>query len=70
MYDDQINMFNSESATKRTKKRSLDAKAKKIIEAPKGEIYEKTVEEVMHSSMLPYSEFVIMDRALPRVEDG
>ncbi len=30
----------------------------------------KALEEVMHDSMLPYSEFVIMDRALPRVEDG
>lgn len=30
----------------------------------------KTMEEVMHSSMIPYSEHVIMDRALPRVEDG
>ena len=30
----------------------------------------KTMEEVMHESMLPYSEYVIMDRALPRVEDG
>ena len=71
IYDDeQINMFSKTSEQKPTKKRSLDAKAKKIIEAPHGEIYEKTVEEVMHSSMLPYSEFVIMDRALPRVEDG
>ena len=69
-FDDQINMFEKTEEPKRTKKRSLDAKAKKIIEAPHGEIYEKTVEEVMHSSMLPYSEFVIMDRALPRVEDG
>ncbi len=69
-FDDQINMFEKDNASKRTKKHHLDAKAKKIIEAPHGEIYEKTVEEVMHSSMLPYSEFVIMDRALPRVEDG
>ncbi|MCL2847244.1 MAG: DNA topoisomerase 4 subunit A [Firmicutes bacterium] len=30
----------------------------------------KTMEEVMHESMIPYSEFVILDRALPRVEDG
>lgn len=30
----------------------------------------KSVEQVIHESMLPYSEFVIMDRALPRVEDG
>ncbi len=30
----------------------------------------KNMEEVMHESMIPYSECVIMDRALPRVEDG
>ncbi|MCL2752364.1 MAG: DNA gyrase subunit A, partial [Firmicutes bacterium] len=30
----------------------------------------KTMEEVMHESMMPYSEHVILDRALPRVEDG
>ena len=33
-------------------------------------VYEKTVEQVMHESMIPYSEYVILDRALPRVEDG
>lgn len=30
----------------------------------------KSVEQVIHESMMPYSEFVILDRALPRVEDG
>jgi len=30
----------------------------------------KEIGTVMHESMIPYSEFVIMDRALPRVEDG
>ena len=33
-------------------------------------IYDVAFEEVMHNSMLPYSENVILDRALPRVEDG
>lgn len=33
-------------------------------------IIQKTMEEVMHNSMIPYSEHVIMERALPRVEDG
>ncbi len=38
-------------------------------------IYNQTVldtvfEEVMHNSMIPYSENVILDRAIPRVEDG
>ncbi|MDR0856615.1 MAG: DNA gyrase subunit A, partial [Clostridiales bacterium] len=33
-------------------------------------IVTRTMEEVMHDSMMPYSEHVILDRALPRVEDG
>lgn len=39
-------------------------------EEPKGKLYEVPLEEVLPSSMLPYAEFVILDRALPRVEDG
>ena len=40
-------------------------------EPPKGEIIlQKSMESVMHDSMIPYSEFVILERALPRVEDG
>lgn len=49
------------------KNEKLD-KVKSIV--PNGHLFEKTVEEVMSTSMLPYSEYVIMDRALPRVEDG
>ena len=37
---------------------------------PTGNIYVTPLEEVMPDSMLPYAEFVILDRALPRVEDG
>ncbi len=33
-------------------------------------IFLKTMDEVMHQSMLPYAEYVILERALPRVEDG
>ena len=33
-------------------------------------IIQRSMEEVMHESMIPYSEHVIMERALPRVEDG
>ena len=43
-------------------------KIKNII--PNGQLLHKTVEEVMTASMLPYSEYVILDRALPRIEDG
>ncbi len=37
---------------------------------PQGNIFVQPIEEVMPGSMLPYAEFVILDRALPRVEDG
>ena len=30
----------------------------------------KALEDVLHESMIPYTEHVVMDRALPRVEDG
>ena len=30
----------------------------------------QSIDEVLHNSMIPYSEFVLLDRALPRVEDG
>lgn len=33
-------------------------------------IIEKPIEKVLPDSMMPYSEYVIMERALPRVEDG
>ncbi len=33
-------------------------------------ILSQTMENVMHNSMIPYSEHVILERALPRVEDG
>ena len=35
----------------------------------KGVIY-KSMSEVLHDSMIPYTECVVLDRALPRVEDG
>ncbi len=33
-------------------------------------IIQTPMEEVMHQSMIPYAEYVILERALPRVEDG
>lgn len=45
--------------------------AKKNIQYEnKSQLFEMPVEEVMHTSMMPYSEYVILDRAIPRVEDG
>ena len=37
---------------------------------PTGSLFVTPLEEVLPASMLPYAEFVILDRALPRVEDG
>ena len=37
---------------------------------PQGQLFVEPLEKVLHTSMLPYAEFVILDRALPRVEDG
>ena len=34
------------------------------------QIVQTPMEDVMHNSMIPYSEHVILERALPRVEDG
>ena len=39
-------------------------------EEKKTRITLQTMEDVMRDSMIPYSEAVILDRALPRVEDG
>lgn len=33
-------------------------------------VINKNLDVIMHESMMPYSEHVILDRALPRVEDG
>ena len=47
-------------------------KEQRNLPAPeqKGEIFLTPLEEVLPGSMLPYAEYVILDRALPRVEDG
>ncbi|MBQ3234810.1 MAG: DNA topoisomerase 4 subunit A [Clostridia bacterium] len=39
-------------------------------ENKKSNVIVSSIEEVLHSSMIPYAEYVILDRALPRVEDG
>ena len=45
------------------------SKKDEILTAEQG-ILSVPMEEVMHMSMIPYAEHVIMDRAVPRVEDG
>ena len=47
--------------------------AKKQQEAPivrNETILQRPMEDIIHMSMIPYAEYVILDRALPRVEDG
>lgn len=45
-------------------------KDKENIIVDTSKIIDCNIETVLHNSMLPYSEHVILDRALPRVEDG
>ncbi|MCK9575080.1 MAG: DNA topoisomerase (ATP-hydrolyzing) [Clostridia bacterium] len=33
-------------------------------------VFSKALDEVMRDSMMPYTEYVVLDRAIPRVEDG
>jgi len=50
-------------------KKSRDGNQIKSDDRP--EVFnEVSMDEVMHNSMLPYAEHVILERALPRVEDG
>ena len=44
-------------------------KKESFIQDP-SKVFRKPLEDVMHESMMPYAEYVIMERALPRVEDG
>ena len=43
---------------------------KPIVKDDPSRIIQSSMEEVMHNSMIPYAEHVILERALPRVEDG
>ncbi len=44
--------------------------AKKTEEPIQETIILRSMDEMMHQSMMPYAEHVILERALPRVEDG
>jgi len=66
-------MADSDSSVSAEEKKSNRKKLKEqlLIEAGLGKsIIDKNLDLVMHESMMPYSEHVILDRALPRVEDG
>ena len=66
-------MADSESGATEEEKKSNKKKLKEqlLVSAGLGKnVVDKNLDVVMHESMLPYSEHVILDRALPRVEDG
>ena len=46
------------------------AKEAPIVKDDPSRILDTSMEDVMHNSMIPYAEHVILERALPRVEDG
>ena len=46
------------------------AKKPPVEEQKAPDIIQASLEEVMHQSMMPYAEHVILERAIPRVEDG
>ena len=59
----------STEAEKKSNRKKL--KEQLLVSAGIGKsVVDKTLDVVMHESMMPYSEHVILDRALPRVEDG
>ena len=43
---------------------------KPVVKDDPSRILDISMEDVMHNSMMPYAEHVILERALPRVEDG
>lgn len=50
--------------------RRKDGNQPPVDQKPHHEIIQRPMDEVMHISMIPYAEHVILERALPRVEDG
>lgn len=41
-----------------------------IVETPPEQIIERPIERVLPDSMMPFSEYVLLQRAIPRIEDG
>jgi DNA gyrase subunit A len=46
------------------------AKKSQTEQQDKSLVIYRSLDEVLHDSMIPYTEHVVLDRALPRVEDG
>ena len=65
-YEDLLGLNEMSEPSKETEK----SKGENESGGEKHGIIFKALEEVLHDSMIPYTECVVMDRALPRVEDG
>lgn len=50
--------------------KAVEEKEKNDMDGNGHGIILRSIDEVLHDSMIPYTETVVMDRALPRVEDG
>lgn len=67
--DPEISEETQEKKEKVTRSRKK-AKREITLEDYNTNYVTKSLSQTIHESMIPYSEFVIMDRAIPRVEDG
>ena len=65
----------NELKTEKVDEEEVKAVKEKVVSENSGEdvvdgMLYKNLDTVLHESMIPYSEHVILDRAIPRVEDG
>ncbi len=68
---DEINTDKETSVPKNNVRKERAKQIKlDLSEADGSGIILTTLEAVLHNSMIPYTEHVVLDRALPRVEDG
>ncbi len=67
--EETTTMQNAENTETKHRSRKKD-KREMTLEDYNVDYVTKSLSQTIHESMIPYSEFVILDRALPRVEDG
>ena len=68
--NDIDNMMNLEKITETEEEKEEDKSFEDTFQIDDDGNYLKDIAKVYHDSMIPYSEYVILDRAIPRVEDG
>lgn len=70
--DEQENILDEIERDRKSRKRETKKNQIKfdLDSINENKIILNALEEVLHNSMIPYTEHVVLDRALPRVEDG